>query len=193
MSIRCFIAIELDQSITKKLAQIQRRLKHHYHLHDASIKWVRPENIHLTLKFLGDVPDSQINDICHAVSQAAQPFEPFDFQIGSYGCFPPHAAARVLWVGLTNGAEKLHQLAQAVDNQLSTLGFNAERRPFHAHLTLARIKQNKTGRQVQQVCEHLEPLPPATQNASRLTVFQSVLNKAATQYIPLHRATLAKS
>ena len=145
MSIRCFIAIELDEAVRKELDRLQNRLQRRLNSLDTSIKWVRPENIHLTLKFLGDVQDDVIADICSAVSMAVAGVVPFDFELANCGCFPPGGSARVLWTGITDGSKELQSLQTAVENHLEMLDFPPEGRKFTPHLTLARIKNAKTG------------------------------------------------
>ena len=189
MSIRCFIAIELEEVIHKNLSKLQSRLQKKL-LHDSKIRWVKPDRIHLTLKFLGDVADTAIPEICTAVSQAAALNQPFDFEIGNCGCFGSADSARVLWVGVTGGQEDLETLHQAVDTNLANIGFSPERRKFNPHLTLARIRNAATGRNARKIVEKLDPTILGAQNASEITVFQSNLTPAGPIYTPLHHAPL---
>lgn len=193
MSVRCFIAIELDEAIRRQIARLQERLQKQSGLDDRSIKWVRPENIHLTLKFLGEVSDSEIIDICAAASEAAASTRAFDFEVGNCGCFPPAGSARVLWVGLTEGSEAVTALAEAVDQQLQELGYAGEHRRFSGHLTLARIKQAQVGRRVSEICQTLEPVSLGVEHVGQIIVFQSVLTRSGPQYTALHHAPLAQA
>ncbi|KPK75668.1 MAG: hypothetical protein AMJ79_10345 [Phycisphaerae bacterium SM23_30] len=189
MSIRCFIAIELDDAIRRRLAQLQDHLRNKLH-HPSGITWVRHERMHLTLKFLGEVDDAAINDICSAVSEAAALSEPFDFELGNCGYFGSANSARVLWIGITDGQNHLEKLHRAVDKQLSQIGFPPERRRFSAHLTLARIRNVKAGRLVRPVVDQLEPMTFGIQNVTQITVFQSDLSSGGPLYTPLHHAFL---
>lgn len=191
MSMRCFAAIELDGAIQKKLGQLQGRFQREYRLRDPEIKWVRPGNIHLTLKFLGEVPDSQITQVCSAVSQAASQAKPFEIEIGDCGCFPPRGAARVMWVGVVAGIEPLAALQQELELSLIDLGFEPESRPFRGHLTLARIKNARVGHLVREVVEGVGPVSLGMQSAAEITVFQSQLARGGPTYIPLHHAPLS--
>ena len=190
MSIRCFVAAELDENIRKQLAQLQDRLRRKLPPDTTSIKWVKPENIHLTLKFLGEVDDNIIPDICSAVSEAVRCFNPFDSEIADCGCFGSSSSARVLWVGINEGQDKLTDLARAVDKALATLDFPRERRKFSGHLTLGRIRSSKSGRLVHDVVQNLEPIQLGTQTISQLTVFQSELTRSGPIYTALHHAPL---
>ena len=189
MSIRCFIAIELNEGIRRRLVQLQDRLRNKMH-HPSGITWVKHGRMHLTLKFLGEVDDAAINDICSAVSQAAALSESFDFELGNCGCFGSPGSARVLWVGITDGQNHLENLHRAVDKHLSLIGFPPERRKFSAHLTLARIRNVKAGRLIRPVVDQMEPATFGIHHVNQITVFQSDLSSGGPVYTPLHHAPL---
>ena len=189
MSIRCFIAIELEEGIQKNIAKLQSRLQKKL-LHDTKIRWVKPHNIHLTLKFIGDAEDTAIPEICTAVSQAAALNQPFDFEIGNCGSFGSGDSARVLWVDITDGHTELEKLHHAVDANLADIGFAPDRRKFNPHLTLARIRNTATGRNARKVVDQLEPTILGGQSAAEITVFHSELTSAGPVYTPLHHVSL---
>jgi RNA 2',3'-cyclic 3'-phosphodiesterase len=187
MTIRCFIAIELNDAAHRALERIQSRLRTEG-LNDRSINWVRPENIHLTLKFLGDVTDADINSVCQAVSATAVEFLPFDFEIGSIGCFPPGGPARVLWAGVMAGADLIEPLQKKLDERLHELGYPLENRRFSPHMTMARIKNSQVGYAVREVVEQFSVPMIKSQSVERLTVFQSELSRGGPTYTALHHA-----
>lgn len=187
---RCFIAVELDDAVQSALGRVQDRFRRDLGQNANSLKWVRPENIHLTLKFLGDVDDPLIPQVCTAVSGVAEQYEPFDFEIANPGCFGSADSARVLWVGIGAGHERLIPLAEAVDAAMNELGFAAEARRFSAHLTLARIRNVNLGRQVHQLVARSKPLRVGIQGVGQLTVFQSELSRAGPCYTAMHHAPL---
>ncbi|MBN2211536.1 MAG: RNA 2',3'-cyclic phosphodiesterase [Sedimentisphaerales bacterium] len=187
---RVFIALELDDGIKMKLGALQRQLRSQHHLNDPSIKWVHPDNIHLTLKFLGEVEDRLINDVCLAVTQTASQFEPFDFHIAGVGSFPPGGSARVLWTGVTEGGEDLQALAEAIDHACHKLGFPLEARKFSSHITLARVKNLVVGHKAREAVETTGPLDIGAQGVSNITVFQSVLERGGPAYTAMHHARL---
>ena len=189
MSIRCFIAVELEEAIQRELGRLQQRLRRKLSP-NAKVRWVKTDRIHLTLKFLGEVDDAVINQVCSAASEAAAQVEPFDFEIGNCGCYGSPASARVLWVGVTAGQESLDKLHRAVDKQLALAGFPPERRRFSAHLTLGRIKDSKTGRSVRALIDQLEPVTIGAQGVTELTVFQSELIPEGPVYTALHHGAL---
>ncbi len=191
MSMRCFIAVELDGPIRATLGRLQDRLRRDLGRDGDALKWVRPENIHLTLKFLGDVDDPLIPQVCNATATVAQQVAPFEFDIANVGCYGSADAARVLWLGITSGHDQLTALAQTLDQATNQLGFPLEARRFAAHLTLARIRNVKAGRAVHQLVADEKPRKLGTQTVDQLTVFQSVLSRTGPAYTPLHHAPLA--
>ncbi len=189
-SIRCFIAIELEEEIKNRLAEQQRMFRKRLSGNESSIKWVKPEQIHLTLKFLGNVSDQDLQEICAAATRAASEFQPFSFSVGGCGCFPPKGPARVLWIGITEGQSELKQLAKRVDHWVNKLGFPREQRAFSGHLTLARIRQANAGKVVRNVVEGTTLDSLGQQSVSTITVFQSDLKPGGPIYTPLHHAPL---
>lgn len=134
---RLFIAIEIPDEIKDGLTEAQRGLKRSGTV-DAS--WTRPEGIHLTLKFLGEVPESKVLAIMNGLQHAAEGIGPFRLEVGGVGTFPSPKNARVVWVGLSGDIEKLSRLQAAVEETISNIGFERDERAFTPHLTLGRIK-----------------------------------------------------
>ena len=137
--IRAFIAIELDESIKDGLTELQERLKGK--VPRGSVRWVRPEGIHLTLKFLGDVPADQIGEITRALEKSCQGFAPFSLSCGGLGCFPTLKRPRVVWVGIQEETGTLAQLQKAIEENVAPLGYPTEKRKFSPHLTLGRVQR----------------------------------------------------
>ncbi len=191
MSIRCFIAVELDQGVKTELGRLQKRLAKQLWDDEFGINWVKPKRIHLTLKFLGDVDETLTPEICSAVSEAAEHFSPFEIELSGLGCFPPNdRPGRVLWAGITTGAETLRELAEAIDMNLGVLDFPPETRKFNPHLTLARIKQPNAGKAVRNLVETSPIDIIASQTVGEITVFQSELTRSGPIYTSLSHAPL---
>jgi 2'-5' RNA ligase len=137
--IRTFIAIELDDALKAGLARVQAQLQ------DSPVsraaRWVSPHSIHLTLKFLGDVSSDRVGEIGRAMQRACDPFVPFTISLSGTGCFPNSRRARVIWVGLDGDLGELTRLQRSVEAELERIGFPAEDRDFHPHLTLARMRR----------------------------------------------------
>jgi len=136
--IRSFIAIELPQNVKDGLARLRGELERAEH---PFVKWVNPEAIHLTLKFLGNIPFKQVAEITKAIEEASKGTHPFHLEISGLGGFPNLKQPRVLWVGISGEIDKLLSLQRNIDSALTPLGFAKEERPFVPHLTLARIKE----------------------------------------------------
>ena len=137
--IRTFIAIELDESIKDELTSLQERLR--AEAPRGSVRWVRSEAIHLTLKFLGDVPADQIGEITRALQKSCQGFAPFSLSCGELGCFPDLKRPRVVWVGVQEETGTLAQLQKAIEENVAPLGYPPEKRKFSPHLTLGRVQR----------------------------------------------------
>jgi 2'-5' RNA ligase len=136
--IRSFIAIELPEEAREGLARLRKELERGEH---KFVKWVAPGGIHLTLKFLGNIPFKRVTEITEAMEGAAQGISPFHLEISGLGAFPSLRQARVFWVGIGGEMDKLSRLQQNIDSSLAALGFAKEERSFVPHLTLARIRQ----------------------------------------------------
>ncbi len=137
--IRTFIAIELDESIKDELTKLQEQLKGK--APQGSVRWVRPGGIHLTLKFLGNVPADQIEEIARALQKSCQGFAPFSLSCGGLGCFPNLKRPRVVWVGIQEETGTLAQLHKAIEENVAPLGYPPEKRKFSPHLTLGRVQK----------------------------------------------------
>ena len=134
--IRSFIAIELPGGLKLELTQLQARLKVDNQLR---IKWVDPNGMHLTLKFLGNIEPKMIDPITEAMNEAAQKVPPFTLDVQQLGAFPNLKRVQVVWLGLGGEIDKIKQLNQFVEVNLARVGFAPEQRPFKPHLTLARL------------------------------------------------------
>ena len=141
---RLFLAIELDEAARRAIATEQQRLNNAIEHDGRSLpKWVRPEHMHLTLAFLGDV-DAQRTDTLVNTMREAMPYQRFAIELGGLGVFPARGAPRVLWLGLRHGGTDVVEVQRLVVERLARLGIELERRPFHPHLTLARWRVSET-------------------------------------------------
>jgi 2'-5' RNA ligase len=139
--IRSFIAIELPGDLKLAISRLQDQLKSGS---GAPVKWVNPENTHLTLKFLGNVSLAVIYDIKKALREAARGIHAISLGAENLGTFPNSTRVQVIWVGLTGELNKLQKLQQRIDKELLPLGFPAEKRAFSPHLTIARLRDRAT-------------------------------------------------
>jgi len=135
--IRSFIAIELPEEVREGLARLGNELKRNEH---KFVKWVNPDGLHLTLKFLGNIPSKRVTEIINAIEEVTQGVSAFHLEISGLGAFPSLRQARVFWVGIGGEVDKLSKLQQNIDSALDVLRFAKEERPFVPHLTLARLR-----------------------------------------------------
>jgi 2'-5' RNA ligase len=133
--VRSFIAIELPDELRLELGRLQARLR----VDRPRVKWVDPSGIHLTLKFLGNIPVASIEPVTQALTESASKVSPFQLTIQQLGAFPNLRRVQVVWVGLGGELDKVNELYRLIEASLSHLGFTAEQRPFAPHLTLARL------------------------------------------------------
>jgi len=134
---RTFVAVNLPETVR---AQIGQHLDNFRPLAD-HITWVPPGNAHVTVKFLGEVPEKNLGGVCDAIKTALIGHRRFPVRLGGFGAFPDFRRPRVFWVGITGGIDPLRALVLAVEDQLASLGFEREGRKFSAHITLGRIKR----------------------------------------------------
>ncbi|MEW6002095.1 MAG: RNA 2',3'-cyclic phosphodiesterase [Nitrospirota bacterium] len=135
MYLRCFIAIEISEPIKKKIGELMGILKRY----NGDVKWAEPQNIHITLKFLGKTPDSLVPRISDSLSNIVLSYEPFYIKISDVGVFPSRRHPRVIWVGVKD-SEILGKLKMDIEDSMEPLGFEKEDRDFKPHLTLGRAR-----------------------------------------------------
>lgn len=137
--IRTFIAVALPAGVQEALGAISQELAPQ--VPEKSVKWVKPERMHLTLRFLGDTPLKILDGITGGLDEVAAASAPFTLHLDQLGCFPHERRPRVIWVGVRGATEEAAALKQAVDRMLAPLGWDPEERSFHPHLTLGRVKR----------------------------------------------------
>jgi len=185
--IRTFVAVEIDAAVRAAADELIRQLAES----GADVKWVEPENLHVTVKFLGEVDSRQLHQICRAVEAAVASQPPFDLEVRRAGAFPNARRPRTLWLGAGRGGEELAAVAREVDKQLQRLGYPRESRRFHAHLTLGRVRQGgaASGRLAELLAEQAE-FQAGTSRVAEAVVFSSQLSRGGPVYEPLGRARL---
>ncbi len=135
---RLFVALLLPEDIRDAVQRVQTRLRDI--MGDEGIRWTKPEQFHFTLKFLGDVEDSQLPSVLEGVEEVAARSAPWDLSIANIGVFPRQRNPQVLWVGAAEGVPVLQQTAQYLNEELAKRDFPAETKPYTPHITLARMK-----------------------------------------------------
>jgi 2'-5' RNA ligase len=181
--IRVFLAVELSSDVRKKLSELQQQLRKTL----PPINWVRPESIHLTLKFLGFVDPSIISQLLSVLKPIGKKQHVFSIDVHGLGVFPQVKHPRIFWIGLTGNTQALQELVLEIEAALEPLGFPPEEKAYHPHLTLARIKRENATvgsalleNQVLEKDQHL-----GTLTIDRFTLIQSDLDSSGARYTSL--------
>ena len=190
--IRTFIALDISAEVRQGLGDLIKRLKKGFHYTAARPKWVRPESIHLTLKFLGNIEESQVEGISEILKNAAAETHPFTLRVRDLGVFPHPRRPRVLWCGLTKGEKQAVSLQKKIDRGLAGLGFEKEKRAFHPHFTLARIKSLKGAGAMMNIIKIHEHTLVGECLVDRVILFRSQLHPEGARYTRLFEAPFPK-
>ncbi len=185
-SIRTFIAFKLPAECLQLAGELQTRLKGD----GLKLRWVRPPNIHLTVKFLGELPDSRVADVIAAMQTVARDFAAPALTVQGMGVFPSFRRPSVLWLGIGGQTGLLEQLQALLEVKLVALGVEKENRPFKGHLTLARIKRKLDMERLRQSIQEVGQFTPRPFSASELVFFQSELRPGGAIYTPLETIVL---
>jgi 2'-5' RNA ligase len=186
---RSFVAVEIPTRIRKALGDLEEGLRRS----GADVKWVRPESIHLTLKFLGEIDPGRVEEIREAVAGVLGRHEPFEVRVCGVGCFPRMSQPRVVWVGLTGEETRLLSLQGEVEGALERLGFPREERPFRAHLTLGRVRSSKEKDRLAALIQSHLQVDLGEFTVGSVIQFRSELHPTGARYTPLWEASLGAS
>ena len=184
---RTFIAIELSNEIKETLAQIESHLKYS----NADVKWVESGNIHLTLKFLGEIDEKKSEEVRAVLDSIAKTTAPFELSIKNIGAFPEINYPRVIWVGLNKGVKESTELATKIDEALSKLGFAKESRPFTTHLTIGRVRSAKNKQTLKEKLITCDLQLKTFETITSVILFQSKLTPTGPIYTKLHESRFA--
>lgn len=184
-SYRTFIAIELPVDLRSRILEHIANLRHE--LPDVRARWSRQDNLHLTLKFMGDVSVVRIPPLSQAVGRATLRIAPFEITVSGCGTFPPNGRPNILWIG--TDAANLFELHTAIEREGAAVGFPPEPRPFHPHLTIARLRNAQGARQLAELHKRLG-FPPQSFTVSEVVVFRSELMPEGSRHSMLSRHRL---
>ncbi len=185
---RTFVAVSVSKEVRRGATELVAYLSQA----DAKVRWVAADNMHVTLKFLGDQPDKRLGEICSAVQLAAQQVEVFPAQFRGAGAFPHVQRPRTIWIGVSAGSDDFRQLFAAVDHQLGQVGIPKERRGFQPHLTIGRVRSAGAGQQLlAELLEERKDAQVGNSTVSEVVVIASTLDRKGPSYDVLARAPLA--
>ena len=191
---RLFIALELEPSVREKLRQTLAALR--LSLDARWIRWVQPDGIHLTLKFLGEVENTRVEALKSAIEAQASQRGVCHFTVGGVGAFPNPARARVLWVGVKDAADGLKGLQAGLEDALGQVGFERENRRYTPHLTLGRVRDGIGRESLAQLAQALTesaPLEPMETSSGTVILVRSELRPGGAVYTIMSRQGLQGS
>ncbi len=181
---RTFIAIELPQEIKDKLSKLQALLKKT----GADVKWVEPKNIHLTLKFLGEIDEAKSTEITGIIEETAKDSKKFQVDLSSLGAFPKIEFPRVIWVAINKGDKEIKILAEKLEEKIEKLGIPREERTFSSHITIGRLKcpvnKDKLVKTLREIGNYFES-GNTEFDVSKITLLKSTLSSGGPTYEPL--------
>ncbi len=186
-SIRTFIAIDVGQQVRRRAGDLIDRLR----VSGAPVKWVSPNKMHLTLKFLGNISSDEITSICHLVSELVEGFPPFAVHCHGAGAFPNVDRPRVVWLGITEGHDQIIALQELIENAMAELGIRPEPRSFHPHITLGRIRRgDPTLEQLAELLRENTDFDAGSFDVNDVAIYSSSLKRQGPEYTALSRAEL---
>jgi len=185
---RTFIAIDIDEALRRVLTQVAGDLAQA----GDKIKWVEPENFHVTLQFLGEVGDDVIREVCELAGQVARHIEPFEFSVAHLSCQPAHGPLRMIWAALDDPTGRMAELHRELGLALGELGLRQEDRRFRGHITLARIKFVRDPQRLRSAVREygLDAFP--LQHADEVVAYTSQLTAEGPIYAPLARLPIGR-
>ena len=187
---RCFIAIDIDETIQAALADLQKNLRDDAHLEKGEATWVKPNLMHLTIKFLGDINDEQTPHVCKIVEEVAARHKTFTVEVANVGTFGK--PAKVLWVGIGENSRELMALQKDMEDAFATAGWPKEAREFAGHLTLCRIKSFKAAKKLPPAAAHYANVPLGSQKIDAICVYKSQLTPDGPVYTLLQKSELRR-
>jgi len=191
MTIRAFIAIELPEAVQQAIIKQTARLRQN--ISGELIRWIPVENIHLTLKFLGDVPINHLEFLKQSLIQTADSSSAFDLQIGGLGSFPNSKLPRLLWMGVLHTPPALNMLHQNIESAMDRLGYKKEDRPFSPHLTLGRVRPTISPSDSGKIRDALQSIQLGNIGITRVNsvhLIKSDLNPTGSEYTNLFSVNL---
>jgi len=185
---RTFIAIELPEEIKSSLGRLQEELK----ASNADVKWVEPNNIHLTLKFLGEIDDKKLDKVTKIIDGAAKENDKFKVYISSLGAFPKIDYPRVIWVSIDTGDKETKQIAKDLEEGMAKIGIPREDRPFSSHITIGRTRSSLNRENLVRDLKNKAELGGKKLEfyATKITLFKSTLTPKGPIYEALKESNL---
>lgn len=182
---RLFVALLLGEWVRAGLARVQAKLARSCEM----VRWIPSEQLHLTVKFLGEVAESDVTAVSEALARASLRAAPCTMEIACTGCFPSSGPVRIVWAGARDTPKALDQCVETVTSELAQIGFAPERRPWSAHITLGRVRDDRTGGRIRAAVDAMS-LEAMEQPVEAVTLMSSVLSAKGPTYAVVSSASL---
>lgn len=190
-TLRAFVALELSEDLRAALRRLSRELE--AAMPPRGVRWIKPEALHVTLKFLGEISEARVSDILLIMQSAAQGIQPFDCIVSGLGCFPNARQPRIIWVGLHEQGGALTRLYRALEDGAARLGYAPEERPFSPHLTIGRVSRDAGAADLRRVGEVVSATDPGRLgrlDAQYVSLMKSELRPGGSVYTRIGAARL---
>ena len=185
-TLRCFVAVEASPEVRGRAQSLVRQLK----AADADVKWIEPDNLHWTLKFLGSVPERDVPEVCYTVTTALRAQAAFEFHARQTGAFPHLGRPRTLWLGGGNGSSEMVALAGVIEDALANVGYRPEARRFEPHLTIGRVRNGEISALIKTMRD--QPFSSPETILHECIWMKSELQPGGAIYTPLHKFPFAR-
>ncbi len=182
---RLFVGIAVDDQIKSRMLRIGEQID----VRDVRVRWCSAEQLHLTLKFIGEVAEDQVTPIGDVVRRVAEGLQPFVIEVADTGCFPEQGSVRIVWVGGSEHSGSLAKAVQGLEADLEPLGITKEKRTFSEHFTIGRVKVDQSHGRLRAAVA-ASTFEPVCQEVNEIVLFQSILSGTGVQYSPILRAEL---
>jgi 2'-5' RNA ligase len=187
--VRCFVAVDVSAAVRAAVAEAQARLR--TAAGRADVRWTDPSQLHITLQFLGAVPDERVPEVAAALAGSCAGIGPLALEVRGLGGFPGARRPRVVWAGVGGDVERVARLAAAVGAALAPLGYPPEARPFHAHLTLGRVRSPRGLGGLARALESAGAAALGAWTATEVVLYQSKLRPTGAVYATVASVPLA--
>jgi len=186
--VRIFAAIELEKELKEEILS----LRNHMPAGNFELRWASKQQVHLTLKFLGEITSARLDEVLSAFLAAASTISPFIISLGKCGCFPERGAVRIVWAGIQNQDGALAGCQSVMEREFVRIGFEREEREFKPHITVARVKRDSSGGSLRECIEKAE-LALLSQRVNRVSLLESKLKPSGAEYSLIERVPLGCS
>ena len=185
---RIFIAVELDATLRQRIVDLEDSIKQA----GAGLRWITAQNLHFTVRFLGEITPAQLAQVKLATREVAAASRPFQLVLHGVGAFPSLARPQVIWAGVTNGSDELAGLSAQLDAVLARHRFPREDRPYVAHLTLTRVRDRRLWGDLVRALSGFREVAVGTQQVETLTVMESHLSPRGARYTRVEEVLLGQ-